>query len=573
MPGIEPDTTGLIPRKENLRGLNIGGVWRFIKANGREFAESNRYPACPDDNRSKLLPEILRQAALQPREQGSVICGNCRMSWRQIDLLSDLLAAGLVERGVKPGDRVVVILPNSVQFVIAGFAIWKVRAILVPEDSTIRPANLQHILKEARPAALVVDRIPGGQFEGIKEALRCLKVIFAKDRALAWSGLADIPVEFLEAVFRRETWAPVSPTDARSDEVVSITYTSGSTGTPKGVMHTHESWLASANFTRDYLGISRKDKIVVPLPLHHAYAFRQILAYVLAGGSLVIATDIFSALNLIHEERPTALLLVPAACNILIDHFPSILRQADSVLRYVEIGSGPMAPEQLASLGELLPTTPSHLPYGLTEARVGFLSRGPDGVFNRIESRSPGLEIEVVDGQGQPVAPGQTGEIVLKGRGLMRGYWGDSDAAQEKLKSQGFRTGDLGQVEEIGKIALLGRLDGVLKVGGRKVNPFEVEMTLKRHPAVAESVVVGQPDPRGVLEQELHAFVVLKKVATVKASDLLVHCRQFLEPYKIPARIHFRASLPKSPLGKVQRHMLVAEQAANLSSGKGGVRC
>src|SRR5207245_10923186 len=128
------------------------------------------------------------------------------------------------------------------------------------------------------------------------------------------------------------------------DEAVATTSSRGATGAHKGVMHTHESWLAGAAFTRDYLEISAKDKIVIPLPLHHAYAFRQILAYLLTGGSVVIAADIYSALRLITEERPTALLLVPAACSILIDHFTSVLRKADSTLRYVEMGFAGMPP-------------------------------------------------------------------------------------------------------------------------------------------------------------------------------------------------------------------------------------
>lgn len=499
---------------------------------------------------SELLVDILCEAARKPEQQSGVVCGATRTSYAEIDLFSDRLAKALVEKGIEPGDRVVTVLASSVEFVIACFAVWKARAIVVPEDSAIRPTNLLHILKETEPAALIVERKVAAQLQGMRDALPYLRAIFVKDRTFALSDLA------------------VWPTGGRPDDVVSITYTSGSTGPPKGVMHTHESWHAGAAFTRDYVGLSPNDKIIIPLPLHHAYAFRQILAYLLAGGTVLIAADIYQALKLMREQRPTALLLVPAACNIIIDHFGSILHEADSFLRYIEIGSASITPGRLQRLQELLPTTSVHLAYGLTEARVGFLEPGSDGLFNRIARLSPGLELQVIDGQGQPVAKGQTGEIVLRGTGLMRGYWRTPPAEQERLRNQGFRTGDIGRVDSNGKVALLGRLDHVLKIGGRKVDPIDVETVLNRHPTVVESVVTGLPDPRGIFELELHAFVVLRSDATTKETELLAHCRQQLEPYKIPVRIHFRTSLPKSAVGKVQRHLLAVEQAAPLSAAR-----
>src|SRR2546425_11864507 len=449
--GIELDTLYRYARAGDLRGLKIGKLWRFTEADVQEFVHSRRYLVYPKGNRSKLLPQILREIARRPREQGSVACRTARVSYAELDFLSDRLAAALVQRGIRPGNRVVMVLPNSVEFVIACFAIMKVRAIVVLEDTTIRPNNFRHILEETQPVAVIVDRNLAVHLEGMQGALDSVKVILLKDCTFAFSSLTGIDVDSLDAILQCEARATALPTGARSDEVVSITYTSGSTGTPKGVMHTHESWLAGAAFTRDYLEISAKDNIVVSFPLHHAYAFRQILAYLLTGGSVVIAADIYSALRLITEERPTALLLVPAACNILIGHFASVLRKADSILRYVEIGSGAMTPERLNSLKRRLPDVQLYLSYGLTEARVGFLEPGPDGLLNRIASQSPGLQLRVVDSQNRPVAQGQAGEIVLKGRGLMKGYWGDPPAAQERLRSR-LRTGDMGRVECGGEV-------------------------------------------------------------------------------------------------------------------------
>ena len=562
--GVELDTLYRYARRGNLRGLKIGKLWRFAEADVEEFLQSRRYRSCQVEASPKLLPEILHQAGEKSGQTSGLVCSSVRMSYAEIDLLSDRLAAALVDRGLRPGDRVLTVLPNSVEFVIVCFAVWKARAIVVPEDSTVRLGNLLHILQDTQPAALVVDRNVATQLEEVREAPPSLRTIFIKDRTFALSGLGSIEVESLDAVLESEARvAPIALTGGSPAEAVSITYTSGSTGTPKGVVHTHESWLAGAAFTRDYLGVSATDKLVIPLPLHHAYAFRQILAYLLAGGTVVIAADIYQALKLMREERPTALLLVPAACNIMADHFASVLQGADSFLRYIEVGSAPLAPERLRGLRDLLPTTPIHLPYGLTEARVGFLQAGPDRRLNRISRLSPGLELKVVDTDGQPVAKGQTGEIGLRGTGLMKGYWHRPES--EHLESGWFRTGDMGRLDENGEVALLGRIDQILKIGGRKVNPFEVELALNRHPAVAESAAVGLPDQQGIMEQELHAFVVPQKNRNPSVVELLAHCRQVLEPYKIPVRIHFLTSLPRSSVGKIQRHLLAAEQSLSVN--------
>ena len=176
-----------------------------------------------------------------------------------------------------------------------------------------------------------------------------------------------------------------SRVSAQPDDFATIIFTSGSTGTPKGVMHTHESTLACASFTHSFLQLSKCDVMMVPLPLHHILAFRRLLTCVLAQCSVVIAPDIF-IMKQILTCRPTGLVLVPAACNILIDNFSGFLREHGASLRYVEIGSEPIHPERLSALQGILPNAQIHLTYGLTEGLVGYLKRGPNGVFDRLAS-------------------------------------------------------------------------------------------------------------------------------------------------------------------------------------------
>jgi acyl-coenzyme A synthetase/AMP-(fatty) acid ligase len=313
-------------------------------------------------------------------------------------------------------------------------------------------------------------------------------------------------------------------------------------------------------FTLNFLKLTRRDVMLVPLPLHHILAFRRLLTCVLAQCTAAIAPDIFVAVKQFSELRPSGLVLVPAACNLLIDNFASFVQNHGNSIRYLEIGSEPMSPERLKALQALLPTADIHLTYGLTEGRVGYLKPGPTGVFDRLASSNDGLQVDVINSQGKSVARGETGEILLRGSGLLKAYWGDSLEAMARIRNEGFRTGDMGLLDLNGDVQLMGRIDDILKVGGHKINPREVEAVLQQHPSVSEAALVGLADPLKILELELHAFVVLRAGSTPADDELIAFCRQHLEPYKVPAKIHFRTSLPKTSVGKIQRH-LVAQEA------------
>lgn len=517
----------------------------------------------PDHHGSQLLQDVLRSAARECGGQVNFVSGAERLSYADIDTCSDRLAKQLIARGIQPGDRVILALPNSAAFIIACFGIWKARTIVVALDPTIRSTNLQHILEKTKPTALIANNSFAARVQEMLEA-RWLRAFFLKDALASMPDPVQVAVDSLETVFSTGDETGALPSGALPDDVATITFTSGSTGMPKGVMHTHESILACASFTLNFLGLSKHDVMMVPLPLHHILAFRRFLTCFLGRCTVAIAPDIYVALRQFSMLRITGLVLVPAACNLLIDSFASILQDHGSSIRYIEIGSEPMSPERLKALQALLPSAKIHLTYGLTEGRVGYLTPGPKGVFDRLATSNDGLEITVVDSQGQPVARGETGEIVLKGSGLLKGYWGDSPDALAGIKEHGFRTGDMGLLDENGEVQLMGRIDDILKVGGHKINPREVEAVLLRHSSVAEAVIVGLADPLKILEAKLHAFVVPREGTAALDAELIAHCRQHLEPYKVPAKIHFRTSLPKTAVGKIQRR-LVAQEAQNES--------
>lgn len=522
----------------------------------------------PEDRGPQLLQDVLRNATSECQEQIKFISGAERLSFAAIDLYSDRLAKQLIARTVRPGDRVILSLPNSAAFIIACFAIWKARAVVVALDPAIRSSNLEHILEKTEPTALIANNTFAQRVSEMPAVLPFFRAFFLKDALATLPDPARITVHSLESVFSSDAETGTLPTDAQTDDLATITFTSGSTGVPKGVMHTHESTLACATFTLNFLKLSKSDVMLVPLPLHHILAFRRFLTCFLAQCTAAFAPDIFVAVKQFSELRPTGLVLVPAACNLLIDNFGSFVQSHGNSIRYIEIGSEPMSPERLKALEALLPRADIHLTYGLTEGRVGYLKPGPKGVFDRLASSNHGLQIHVIDTQGQPVARGETGEILLRGSGLLKGYWGDSPEAIARIRNQGFRTGDMGLLDPNGDVQLMGRIDDILKVGGHKINPREVEAVLGRHPSVAEAALVGLADPLKILELELHAFVVPRAGTAPIDAELIAHCRQHLEPYKVPAKIHFRASLPKTSVGKIQRHLVAQEAQKDLLQEK-----
>ncbi|HTZ48955.1 MAG TPA: class I adenylate-forming enzyme family protein [Verrucomicrobiae bacterium] len=507
-----------------------------------------------------LLQDVLRNASEKCGEEIRFVSGTERFSYREIEVQSDRLAKQLIVRGIQPRDRIILGLANSAAFIVACFAIWKARGVVVALDPAIRSTNLQSILERTQPSALIATKSLGDRVLEMSSVLPFFKAFFLKEGNSTSAEANQVSMVALQEALASDSPEVTLPSGARPDEVATITFTSGSTGLPKGVMHTHESTLACASFTLDFLKLSESDVMVIPLPLHHILAFRRYLTAFLARCTCLIASDIFVALAHFPELRPTGLVMVPAACNMLIDSFAPFFRENGGSLRYLEIGSEPMSPERLSALQSILPQANLLLTYGLTEGRVGYLKAGPNGVYNRVPSDNDGLHVKVIDSQGTLVAAGETGEILLQGSGLLKGYWGDSQENLDRIKRDGFRTGDMGLREANGDVQLMGRIDDILKVGGHKINPREVEAVLQRHPAIAEAVLVGLADPKKIMEARLHAFIVLRTETVPPDEELVAHCRKHLEPYKVPVSFQVRKSFPKTSVGKIQRH-LVAQEA------------
>jgi acyl-CoA synthetase (AMP-forming)/AMP-acid ligase II len=292
----------------------------------------------------------------------------------------------------------------------------------------------------------------------------------------------------------------------------------------------------------------------------------------MAGARILLAGDLPQALQFVKDPRPSALALGPDGVKLLLEKFAPALQKLAGSLRHLDIASAPFQQGELQPLCRLLPETLIHLNCNLTEAQAGFLKVGADGLLHGICRVAPTLTLRIVDEQGREARPGQAGRILLKGPGLMKGFWGQSEHQMRMLKMDGYLTGDRAMTGRHGGVTLLGRKEETLNIGGHKVNPAEIEAVLRRHPRVAECAVVGVMDPAGGFETKMHAFVApTAKGAMLTERELLAYCRTFLPAYKVPARLHVQPSLPKSAEGRILREALkTAAQAMAQKPGLAG---
>jgi len=592
--GIKVDTLYRYARKGRIRGIKVGKAWRFLQADIRDFLQQHEYHVKPvmrdkvNNLRKKLrgiirtpaksqkagassvesnpmgikpslLPDILRRAALECGVRPAIACGGAQASFADLDKASNQLADSLLSRGVVPGDRVMILLSNSLEFVAACFAVWKAGGIVVAEDPCLHDTRLRSVLRDCAPQALIVDRAVAESLDARRHGLENLRIVYVKGQTFQLPGLDGMRVESLDTTLENKT-SPVLLrfNSASPDDVETLTYTGADGGRVMGVMNTHKNWLAGAAFTAEYLALTKQDTLILPVPLHQSLALRQALAYALAGARIILASNLDQS-KALKGWRPTALALRPGQVRPLLEKSPRVLKELAGSLRYVEIGSGSLDDASMESLRRLLPRTLVHLSCNLTEAQSCFLGPGSNGTPNGSCRVAPTLALRVVDEHGRPATPGQAGRIQLKGPGLMKGFWGQSEYEMAALGMNGYSSGERAMTDKSGGVILLGRAEETLDIRGRKVNPAVIEDVLRRHAGVAECAVTGLLGVNGSPDTALHAFVApTARGALLTEPDLKAYCRAFLQPHEVPARIHFHESLPKSADGRVMRETLKA---------------
>lgn len=513
---------------------------------------------------------LFERAAVSPGAP-AVATPTDRVTYGELALRVRDLAAGIHASGVRKGDRVVLALPNTVATVVAGLALNSLGAISVEVNRDWGPAVLAGIVRQAG-ARRVIGAMRDARTWAKVHAETRLEAIWLVARkgespqSDAGAALAVVEVLREDGLLPPGTpAAQAPPAPALSpDSPALVLYTSGSTGRPRGVVQTFGNLYANSRSIVRYLGIGQDDRALVVLPLFYCYGRSVLQTHLLAGASVFLeGRSAFprTVMETLSSERCTSLAGVPLTFEIL-------RRQVDfstlsfPALRYLTQAGGAMAPATVDWVRETFRPARLFVMYGQTEAtaRLAYLppehsetKRGSIGV------PVPGVELRVVDDDGRTLPPETVGNLVARGDNVTPGYLGEPEETAAILRDGWLWTGDLALQDRDGFLFHRGRAKEILKVGGHRVSPAEIEHVLQGHPDVAEVAVLGTP--HDLLGEEPAALVVARNGRTPKPEDLRRFCQEHLPPFKVPATVHLVPSLPRNTAGKLLRADLEALRA------------
>ena len=537
---------------------------------------------------SKTLIDLLGESSKRYPEDPSLLFKGASLSYGDLDRQSNAFASALVESGVRKGDRVALLLPNSPQMIIAEFGIWKAGAIAVPINPIYTDYELVHAFNECGAEVAVVltsfygkakalkGRTPLKRIiaSSIKEYLptftRVLFTLFKerKDghRALIESG--DIMFQSMIASHAGSVAPAISVTP---DDPAVFLFSGGTTGKPKCAVGRHQSLVISGMQLNAWFSVvsdKRQDIIMLNMPLFHVYAQAGIMtAGLVRGGPLALVPnprDIGDLLKTIKQLKPAVLSGVPTLFNALAAH--PTLQKEPTILKSIKLivsGASSLHMDTRLRFEELSGGRIIEA-YGLTESMVAAVCTPAHGAHKpgSVGIPVPDVDIRIVDhlGEGGDLPAGQVGEVLMQAPQLMEGYWGNPAETAAMIRDGWLHTGDLGYLDGDGFLFIVDRMKDIIKPGGFQVWPREVEEVIAMHPSVFEVGVAGVPDD--YQGESVKAWVVLREGCSLTPDDLRSHCRKELTAYKVPKHVEFCVSLPKSMIGKVLRRELVAEHKA-----------
>jgi len=462
------------------------------------------------------------------------------------------LAAGLADRGVGSGDVVALLSYNRTEFLETVFAANYLGAIAMPINWRLAAPEVRYILEHSEARALVCDEplvpLADEATEGIDAAIE--RVCIAARGQGGWTTF--------EALHASGRHVPTRQ-PAAADDVHRLMYTSGTTGRPKGVMITHANlaWKNLAHVIE--FGFTSADLGLACGPLYHVGALDLTTTSLIAAGATTIIHRTFDAAAVVDEierARVTTVWLAPAMVNAIMS-LPDIEQRDLSSVRVIINGGEKMPIPLIERIQRTFPSAWFADAYGLTETVSGdtFLDR--DSIVTKLGSVGRPclyLELDVWDDQGQSVAAGERGEIVMRGPKVFKGYWRDPDATAAAFAAGWFHTGDIGVRDADGYLFIVDRLKDMIVSGGENVAGSEVERVLYEHESVLEAAVVGRADDRW--GEVPVAFVVLHPGAVASGAELIEHCSAQLARFKVPKDVTFLDALPRNPSGKVLKREL-----------------
>lgn len=495
---------------------------------------------------SDLIATLAMHVQRNP-DRVALVDGDEKVSLSQLWQKVRALAFVLSNAGVKRGDRVAIIGPNTQEWVQVYLAAMASGAVAVPLNPDLRSVDLAALIGHAEASVVFAD-IPAGLAEDLITQLPEVTWLVKQKRFTGRCiSLSDIENEFAPEVSGALT------------DLGCILYTSGTSGAPKGVMLSHVSILQNAIDVVDYLELSSTDVSLALLPFYYSFGNSVLVTHLLSGARLVFGASLMypeKLMALVEAECVTGLAGVPTLFQLLLKReLLSDIRWRS--LRYVTQAGGALSAPAAERLSAALPWCRIFVMYGQTEATARICYLSPEYLLEKPGSVGwpmPDTCVQIRDECGAHLSAGEVGQIWVSGPGLMQGYWRNKLATDNVLIDGWLRTGDMGEMDGRGFLYIRGRRSDMLKVSGQRLHPQEVEAIINELPEVSECAVDGVDDD--ILGQVPRVFIVLKPGAELSVQALLHYCRSQLVAWKVPRYVEMIGALPKTGSGKVQRKML-----------------
>lgn len=502
----------------------------------------------------RSIPELLKQRVEAAPDKAFLFseADKREFTYKEFEAAVQRTARMLAAHGIGKGDVVSLLLPNSVEYVIAYFACWQIGALAGPINSLLKSQETAYVISNSEAKALLVNSEFLPVVETIRDELPSLQAVIQFDNE------ADATSSYSEGL------APLAEIDCGHEAI--IIYTSGTTGKPKGCLLTHGNVIANARQISSWLGFTEKDRLLTMMPLFHMNAVSvTTMSALYAGGSSVVSAR-FSASRfwqIISDYQITSFGSVATMLSMLLSTYPDGVPAGlkTDQLRFAMCGSAPVPAEVLRRFEEQFKCLVIE-GYGLSESTCRSTFNPPD------QRRRPGScgipignEMRVVDEEDREVPDGELGEIVLRGENILKGYYKNDAANETAFRNGWFHTGDIGYRDEDGFYFIVDRKSDMIIRGGENIYPREIDEVLYQHAAIAAAAAVGVPD--ALYGEEVAAVIVLKPGEKTTEQEVIDYCKARLADFKCPKTVHFVADIPKGPTGK----LLKRELAKMLSTG------
>lgn len=494
---------------------------------------------------------VFDNPAVQP-DRTALVCGRRSTSYAQLRERAGGVAGLLQEHGLGPGDRAAALMSNRSEYLEIYLGCALAGVALVPLNVRQLPAEQLRIMEDSGARLLFVDERCAASAASLHGALPRLHA------PVLVGSAAPGMVDYEAALASRRTWRPV---DVGESAPAVLLYTSGTTSLPKGAVITHGNLLANLSQYQAAVGIRGGSVNLQLSPLFHAASIFSFVHFLVGGTTILIdRVDPERIFGAIAEHRVSFMFTVPTVLYSLIDD-PARGRHDLSSLELIQYGAAPITGTRLREAIEVFGYRLIHS-YGMTESTSHISLLGPDD--HRIAEGSvgrplPGIDLRIAGADGRQCAPGEVGEIRVRGPNVFRGYWNDAEETARTLQGGWLHTGDLGYLDERGFLYIAGRAREMIISGGTNIHPLEIEEAMMRHDAVAEAAVFGLPHPRW--GEAVAAAVVLKPGRSTSAEELHTHLRRWLGGYKVPKVLRILDALPRNAAGKVLKRELKAHDA------------